>query len=87
MTLRRPPDIPTSQVLSRELKDFFDHLNLWMSDVYNKLDKQDLKNIVFTTSASAPSGGKDGDIHVRVNGASTALYININGSWSAYANP
>lgn len=40
-----------------------------------------LGNLQFTFSADAPSGGSDSNLWVRVAGASTAMYINIDGSW------
>ena len=34
-----------------------------------------------TSGTGAPSGGTDGDFYIRVNGASSALYQRVNGSW------
>lgn len=87
MTLRKFPDLPPLSDVPVGLQGYLGELHKFFSDVYLKLKFQDLKNITFTTTDAAPIGGKDGDIHVRVDGANTALYININGSWSAYTNP
>lgn len=87
MSLRQPPRIPSEQLIAVELRPFFVELDKWMNDVYSKLRFIDLKDSSFSTSTTAPSGGQDGDLHVRKSGASTALYINKNGTWSAYNNP
>jgi len=83
----KPPTPPKTDALDPAIQDYFVKLNEWLFNVYNKLIFIDLGNVKLTSSASAASGGEDGDIHVRVNGASTALYLNINGVWSAYTNP
>jgi hypothetical protein len=69
------------------MRGFFYELEKWMQDVYFKLKNQDFQDVTFTTTTAAPTGGKDGDMHIRVSGATTALYINKNGSWSPYSNP
>lgn len=39
--------------------------------------------INISSGSDAPSGGADGDMYMRINGATTLLYVNINGSWVA----
>lgn len=85
--MRKYPELPNDVNIPQGLRGYFDELHKFLQDVFTKLNYQELKNINFTTSAAAPTGGKDGDFHIRVNGANTKIYLNINGSWSAYNNP
>lgn len=39
------------------------------------------ENVKLSTGSGAPSGGSDGDLYVRVDGANTGLHINVNGTW------
>ncbi|MFQ5493571.1 MAG: hypothetical protein ACE5DX_05435 [Candidatus Dojkabacteria bacterium] len=38
--------------------------------------------INLSSGTGAPSGGADGDVYVRINGANTAMHLNVNGSWT-----
>lgn len=86
MSIKAPPLLQNLNV-PNDLRDYLQGVDRFLNDVYAQLKSVTMQDIAITTSAAAPSGGQDGDIHVRVNGASTAIYININGSWSAYTNP
>lgn len=86
MSIKAPPLLPVLNIQS-DLRDYLQAVDRFLNDIYAQVKTVTLQDIAITTSAAAPSGGQDGDIHVRVNGASTAIYININGSWSAYTNP
>jgi DNA-binding beta-propeller fold protein YncE len=87
MSIGRPPDLPGLEGVPDPTAEYLIRVNDWLFDVYNKLKFIDLGNVKLTSSDAVPTGGEDGDMHVRVAAASTALYININGSWSAYTNP
>lgn len=77
-SLRKPPIIDDPNM--QEISD-------WLNQVYDYVVGLDIRPIRVTVSESAPSGGSDGDLHIRKDTTNTALYININGSWSAYTNP
>jgi hypothetical protein len=87
MTIPRPPELPGIERTSDPRSVYLIAVNDWLFDVYNKLKFIDLGNLKITSSDAVPTGGEDGDLHVRVAGASTALYLNKNGSWVAYTNP
>lgn len=71
---------------SPEVREQFKLIDLWMRQVYNSLKELDIE-VKISSGASAPTGGQDGDLYVRKNGASTQLYLNINGTFSGYTNP
>ena len=82
-----PPSQPKLDKLDPAIQDYFVKLSSWLFDIYNLVKHHDAGDVKFTTSDAAPSGGSDGDVHYRVDGANTAIYLNKNGSWSAYTNP
>ena len=82
-----PPTAPKTDNLDPAIQDYFVRLGAWLFDVYNTLKHHDSDGVKFTSSDSAPSGGQDGDVHYRIDGANTAIYLNKNGAWSAYTNP
>lgn len=79
--------MPALENLPNDLRDYLQNIDLFIQDVYATLRNITPQDIAVTTSDAAPSGGQDGDIHVRVDGLNTAIYLNINGAWSAYTNP
>lgn len=86
--LARPPVLPQLSELDDESRDYFIKLSQWADDVYEKLVYQNMGDVQFSASDEAPTSvnlpdGKDGDMHIRVDGASTALYQNVNGVWTA----
>lgn len=88
----RPPSPPDLNGLNQEdalrfIKQHFEAIEIWQNQAYNNMRFKDLKDIGFTTSAAVPSGGQDGDVHIRVDGANTAISLNINGVWGTYTNP
>jgi hypothetical protein len=58
-------------------------LNKWATLMYKTFRNIDFGSIRVTQDAAAPSGGVDGDLHIRKDGANTALYQNVNGVWGA----
>lgn len=85
--IQSPPELTNIEGTSTALRDHLGNVQSWLYAAYNILKFIDLGNVKLTSSASAPSGGQDGDLHVRVNGAATAVYLNKNGVWVAYNNP
>lgn len=70
-----------------ELREYLVSLNDWVADVYGAFRNYDLGTVKISSGSSAPTGGEDGDLYVRKAGASTKLYLNINGTFSGFNNP
>lgn len=82
--IRKPPELPKFENLDPELERYLREVNEFHEEVYNKLRYLDLGElgIYAGTAVPAASLGQDGDLYVRVNGASSSLYQNINGTWT-----
>lgn len=82
-----PPALPQLSGLPPEVQKYFKTLDQWARGVYTTLQKIDIGEIKLSSGTAAPTGGEDGDLYIRVAGASTKLYLNINGTFSGYNNP
>ena len=82
-----PPSLPQLTGLSPQVQNYFKKVDAWIKVVYSTLSKMDIGQIKISSGEDAPTGGDDGDLYVRVSGASTKLYLNINGTFSGYNNP
>jgi len=87
MSIKLPPSLPQTNAFPNDLRDYLQGVDRFLRDAYAQIKNINLLDTAITSSAAAPSGGSDGDIHVRKDGANTRIYLNINGSWSAYTNP
>lgn len=87
--IKTPPKLPYSALMAlpREVYDYLGELGKWTDDVYNTLKNLDIGAVKIATGEAAPTGGEDGDLYIRVAGASTKLYLNINGTFSGFNNP
>ena len=85
--IRKPPVPPILLSLAPEVISYLDSVHQYLIDVSNILNGFDLGKMKISTGAAIPTGGEDGDVYVRIAGVNTALYVNINGVWSAYVNP
>lgn len=89
MSITKPPSLPEIPSLSLELRLYLESVDRYLNDIYTNYRLIQTGQVGITTSEADPvvGTGQDGDLHVRVDGANTALFININGVWSAYNNP
>ncbi|MGD9600049.1 MAG: hypothetical protein AB7V24_16635, partial [Steroidobacteraceae bacterium] len=78
--LKKPPELPMFNSLDDEVKRYLIDLHDWFIDIYNNYHLLDLPGIKVSSDNSVPNGGTDGDLYIRKAGASTALYINKNGT-------
>jgi len=71
-----------------ERQEYLNRLTDYLLDIYSNIGKQiNIGSTKIEVGTGVPTGGNDGDVFVRVAGASTALYLNINGTYSAFTNP
>jgi len=85
--IQEPPTIPPTHGLPPEVQNYFRKLDSWMRTVYQTLSQIDIGQVKISSGADVPTGGDDGDLYIRVAGASTKLYLNINGTFSGFNNP
>lgn len=83
----KPPESPKVFGMPRSLEDYLIRLHTWLGEIANTLQNIDLGKTKFSAGSSLPFAGQDGDVYIRVSGPATAIYLNINGRWSAYQNP
>lgn len=87
--IKAPPKKPVFTSLSQDVQLYLDNIDRYLHDLYTNFRLVQTGQVNITTSDAAPAVGigNDGDVHIRVDGANTAIYLNINGVWSAYNNP
>jgi len=80
--LEQPPATPR-MTKDKDLDAYLIDLDRWLSKIYKIVSLINLQDSSFTTSDGVPTGGNDGDLYIRKDGANTALYQNVNGVWGA----
>jgi len=82
-----PPQVPQINGIDPQLFYYLQQVNEYLTSLYAILKDFDIGKVKISSGSGAPSGGNDGDLYIRVAGASTQLYLNINGTFSGYNNP
>ncbi len=85
MTFRRPPETPIGIAILEEapqLKEYLQELEIWTQEVWSKLKFLEIGDLAITAGTGVPTGGQDGDFFFRVAGANTAIWQNIDGTWT-----
>ena len=87
MSIKQPPTLPNLSAMPDALRDYLQRVDEFLRDAYAQIRNISILDVAITSTTGAPTGGQDGDVHIRKSGATTAIYLNINGAWSAYTNP
>jgi hypothetical protein len=82
MSIPRPPS-PPFDVKDNEVQAYLIELNKWATIIYKTFRSIDFGPVRLSQNDSAPTGGEDGDLHIRKDAANTAFYQNVNGVWGA----
>ncbi len=85
--ISQPPQMPVLSTMPIELRDYLSAFHEWATDVYAAFRNYDIGTLKLSSGPDAPTGGEDGDLYIRNAGASTKLYLNINGTFSGFNNP